>query len=203
MSILQGGLTVRRYRVYGEVKDTFRNDFEEALQRYAFHEPRSASHGEEVEGWVLVQNLLDTDFSLRDRWLVNQYLIAGLRVDKRVLPAKLFRAHLDKRLQAWCQENARAKAPASVRGDLREALTVEMLARTLPRVSVYEFCWNVADGWVLFGNTSDGANDRFRKRFRKTFGVELVPATPLDFLATRPELAAQLEVAGVSDIRLN
>ena len=43
MSILQGGLTVRRYRVYGEVKDTFRNDFEEALQRYAFHEPRSAS----------------------------------------------------------------------------------------------------------------------------------------------------------------
>jgi hypothetical protein len=68
---------------------------------------------------------------------------------------------------------------------------------------VYEFCWNVADGWVLFGNTSDGANDRFRKRFRKTFGLELVPATPLDFLVSRPELAAQLEVAGVSDIRLN
>jgi DNA recombination-dependent growth factor C len=203
MSILQGGLTVRRYRVIGEVKDTFRDDFEEALQRYAFHEPRSAAYGEEVEGWVLVQNLLDTDFSLRDRWLVNQYLIAALRVDKRVLPAKLFRAHLDKRLAAWCQENARAKAPASVRGDLREALTVEMLARTLPRVSVYELCWNVADGWVLFGNTSDAANDRFRKRFRKTFGLELVPATPLDFLATRPELAAQLEVAGVSDIRLN
>ena len=44
--------SVRRYRVYGEVKDTFRNDFEEALQRYAFHELRSAAHGEEVEGWV-------------------------------------------------------------------------------------------------------------------------------------------------------
>jgi hypothetical protein len=56
---------------------------------------------------------------------------------------------------------------------------------------------------VIFGNTSDGANDRFRKRFRQTFGLELVPATPLDFLASRPDLATQLELAGVSDIRPN
>jgi hypothetical protein len=70
-------------------------------------------------------------------------------------------------------------------------------------VSVYEFCWSLADGWVIFGNTSDGANDRFRKRFRQTFGLELVPATPLDFLSTRPDLAQELELAGVSDIRLN
>jgi DNA recombination-dependent growth factor C len=201
MGIMKGGLTVRRYRAVGEVPETFRQDYEEALQKNAFHEPRSVVHGEEVEGWVLVQNLLDTDFSLREKWLMNQYIVAGLRVDKRTVPANLFRAHLEKRLEAWCRENNRQKAPATVKGDLREALQTEFLMKTLPRVSVFEFCWSLADGWVLFSNTSDIANDRFRKRFRKTFGLELVPSTPLDFLSGRPDLAERLEIVGVSDTR--
>jgi hypothetical protein len=200
MTILKGALTARRYRARGAVPDSFRQDYEEALTTYAFHEPSSKVHGEEVEGWVLVQNLLDTDFSQRDRWLMNHYVVAALRVDRRTVPAKLFKAHLDKRLAAWCQENGRARAPASVRGDLGEALRAEMLSKTLPRVAVHEFCWNLAEGWVLFAHTSDATNDRFRKRFLRTFGLELEPFSPLQFLD--PELAGRLEITGLSDLHV-
>ena len=68
-------------------------------------------------------------------------------------------------------------------------------------VQVTEFCWNVVDGWVLFHNTSEAANDRFRKLFRTTFGLVLAPFSPLDFLSDLPELAEALEVQGISDYR--
>lgn len=201
MGIFKGTLTLRRYHVEGEVPEDFRTRFEESLQAHAFKEPVSVVHAEEVLGWCQVHNLLDTDFSQRERWLYNHYLVAGLRVDKKVLPSKLFRAHLDKRLQAWCEEHGRARAPSSVRQEMKDALEQEMLAKTLPRVAVTEFCWNIVDGWVVFHSTSEAANDRFRKLFRTTFGLTTTPFSPLDFLADVPDVAERLEVLGISDYR--
>jgi recombination associated protein RdgC len=148
-----------------------------------------------------VHNLLDVDFTDRGRWLYNHYIAFALRVDKKVLPAKLFKATLEKRLQAWCQENGRERVPRAVREEQKELLTEQMMARTLPRVAVTEACWNVVDGWVFFHTSSEAANDRFRKLFRATFGLGLEPASPLDFLADLPEVAAALEHTGLSDLR--
>lgn len=201
MSLFQGALTVRRYRVLGTPPDDFRTVYPDLLQDRAFHEPMGMTRSEEIEGWVLTQNLLDTDFSNHDRWLYNQYLAAGLRVDKKTLPARLVKAMLEKRIKAWCEEHHRERAPASVRTELKELLEDELYARTLPRVSVFEFCWNLVENWVIFFNTSDGPNDRFRKRFRDTFGLPLVPFSPLDLLEDRPELSQGLEITGLSDLR--
>lgn len=201
MSLFKGALTVRRYRVAGTPPDDFRSTYPELLQTRAFHEPMGLTRSEEIEGWVLVQNLLDTDFTNLDRWLYNQYLVAALRVDKKTLPSKLLAAMLEKRIQAWCQEHRRERAPASVRTELKELLEDEMYGRTLPRVAVHEFCWNLVENWVIFFNTSDAPNDRFRKRFRDTFGLALIPFSPLDLLEDLPELAGALEIQGVSDLR--
>ena len=147
-----------------------------------------------------MHNLLDTDFANRNRWLFNQYLVAALRVDKKVLPSRLFQAHLDKRAEAWCRENRRQVCPASVRTDLKDALEGEMLIRILPRVQVYEFCWNIVDGWVLLHNTSDRANELFRKQFHATFGHALAPFSPLDFIEDDPDLSGALEIQGTTDL---
>lgn len=201
MGLFKGALTLRRYRVVGEVPEDFRTVYAKALNDNAFRAPASKLDAGEMVGWCCVQNLLDTDFDDLNQWLFDHYLVAAMRVDKKALPSKLFRAHLDKRVAAWCREHGRARAPASVRADLRDALEQEMLARTLPRVQVYEFCWDLVGGYVLFHNTSDAANDRFRKLFRVTFGIDLVPFSPLDLLADEPDLAAALEVVGLSDCR--
>jgi len=60
----------------------------------------------------------------------------------------------------------------------------------------------VVDGWVSLHSTSEGANDRFRKLFRTTFGLGLIPFSPLDFLAAEPALASELELQGISDYRV-
>jgi DNA recombination-dependent growth factor C len=201
MSLFKGGLTARRYRVIGEVPSDFRTSYQTQLEEFSFHEPTSALHDGESSGWTQIHNLLDTDFSDINKWLYNHYLVASLRVDKKVLPGKLFAAHLDKRCQGWCRSNGKERCPARVKAELKETLTQEMLLKTLPRVQTFEFCWNIVDGYVLFLSTSESANDRFRTLFRNTFNIVLAPFSPLDFLADQPEIAAALESQGISDYR--
>lgn len=201
MGILTGAISVRRYRAVGSLPEDFRTAFGDALADHSFREPREWLPGVEAAGWCQVHNLLDTDFGDINRWLYNQYLVAALRVDKKSLPGKYFKAHLDKRVAAWCQEQGRPKCPTAVKNDIKDQLQREMLEKTLPRVATYEFCWDLDSGHVLFHNSSDKVNDAFRKIFRHTFGVALLPWSPLDFLADDPATAAALEIQGLSDLR--
>ncbi len=201
MAIFKGAMTLRRYHAEGEVPDDFRTLFIESLNEHAFREPRNPEVGQETVGWCSIHNLLDTNFDDTTRWLYNHYLTAGLRIDKKALPSKLFKAHLEKRIAAWCAEHGREKAPSAVKREQKELLEQEMLARTLPRVAVHEFCWNIVEGWVLFHSTSEGPNDHFRKLFRTTFGVALTPMSPLDLVSDEEELMEGLELAGISDYR--
>ncbi len=198
MGFLKGRLTFRRYRVIDPLPDDFRDQFEQALTEHAFREKSAISKGEETVGWVRSDNLLETDFSNRDKWLYTHYAMAAMRMDKKVLPTPLVRAMIEKRVEAWCEENGRAKAPASVRSDIRLNIENDLLARTLPTVKVVNFCWNLPEGWILFENTSDRVNDRFRTLVRNSFGVGLEPFSPLDFLVDAPELVDPLAAAGMT-----
>lgn len=198
MGIVSGGMTVRRYRLSGAVPDDFRDRYREALQKYAFRDSNDPTHGKERMGWVEIQNLLDTSFEDWNRWLFDRYLVVSLRVDKKVVPPKYFKAHLQKREEAWCLENGRQRCPAAVRTEIKERLEFEMLARALPRVQVTEMCWNVVDGWVIFHSLSEKLNDNFRKLFMQTFGLGIYPVVPLDLLGEdlQEEAAILLHTAG-------
>jgi DNA recombination-dependent growth factor C len=201
MGILKGGLSVRRYRAGAEPPEGFRDLYTAALEENAFREPLTATNKEQRVGWVQVHNLLDTSFLDTNRWLYNQYAVFALRIDKKVIPAKYFQAHLQKRVQTWCEGQKRERCPAAVKQELKEALELEMLQKTLPRVAIYEVAWNIAEGWVVFHNQSEVPNDTFRKLFHRTFGMALMPHDALDFVADRPEQVEALLASGASDLR--
>lgn len=199
MGVLSGAVTARRLAVVGEVPEGFRELYAEALNDNAFREPPSLEKGQVVEGWVQIHNLLDTDFSNLDKWLYNNYAIFALRTDKKSLPAKLFRATLEKKLEEWCEEHERERVPASVKTDIREALEADWLKRTLPRVGMTELCWNITTGEVTLHSHSDSVLDAIRKRFHRTFGLQLVRISPLD--AVKDEaMREQLMSLGLSEL---
>jgi len=201
MGILKGALSVRRYRIVGELPEGFRDSFIEAMNQGQFREPQSPTHKGEVMGWVSAHNLLDTEFSDINTWLYDRYAYFALRVDKKSVPAKFLRAHLQKRLEAWCKANNRPKAPAAVKEELKEALEMELLQRCLPRVQTWEVLWNLNDGWAVFTNDSELPNERFQKLFLRTFGMRAVPWSPLDELTNTEGLAESLVSAGTTDLR--
>ncbi len=201
MAILKGGLSVRRYRIIGELPEGFTDVFVDALNTNQFREPQSPTHKGEASGWCQVHNLLDVDFSDVNLWLYNQYALFALRVDKKVVPARLLRAHLEKRMQAWCSANNRPRVPAAVKEELREALEQEMLQKTLPRVQTFEVCWHQNDGWLLFTSDSELPNERFQKLFLRTFALRAVPWSPLDELVGTVGLPEALVSLGATDLR--
>jgi recombination associated protein RdgC len=182
VGILTGAMTVRRFRVVGDVPDDFRSTYAHRLDEYAFREKPVEQGKEEVEGWVQVHNLLDTTFEDPNRWLYNNLAVFALRVDKKTLPAKLFQATLKKRCEAWCQARGAERCPGSVKKQLKEELEAEWLKRTLPRVAVTECCWNLTGGYLLLASLSDSSADRFKKRFYRTFGLKMVNWSPLDWV---------------------
>ena len=197
MGIMKGALSVRRYRVEGDLPPEFHQIAAEALEGHAFHEPASKTHKEEVIGWVQSQNLLDTDFQNRNNWLFSPYIIFSMRMDKKSVPGTLLRAHVDRKARAWAEAKGKEKCPAGVKRELREQIELEMLAKTLPRVRVVEVCWNYDAGIVLFHSHSEGANDTFRKLFHRSFGLELHAEHPAEWLDE--VVATQLETSGNSD----
>lgn len=182
MGILKGAMTARRFRVVGEMGDGWRDVFRERLNEFAFREPAVSTSKEEVEGWVQVHNLLDAAFDDFNLWLYGNYVVFALRVDKKSLPAKLFSATVQKRCEAWCTENEVERCPAAVKAEIKEALEREWLRNALPRVSLTEACWSLDGGYLILHSLSEGTAERFRKRFFRTFGMTLVPWSPLDFL---------------------
>lgn len=201
MGALKGAISARRYQVLGDIPADFTPLYIEKLNDNAFRDALSAAHKEERLGWVQVHNLLDTEFDDSNLWLYQQYMVFAMRVDKKVLPATLFRAMLQKRQQIWCKANNREKVPFSVKAELKETLETEMLAQTLPRVTIAEAVWNTREGWVLFHSHAEAQNDRFRKLFHRTFGFILRPFAPLDFLSDMPGVAERLMASGGTDLR--
>lgn len=198
MGVLSGPMTARRFRVIGDLPDGWRDLFRDKLGEFAFREPPGGVGKEEVEGWVSSHNLLDTDFSDFNRWLYNNYAVFSLRVDKKSLPTALFKATLQKQCDAWCLKEGRERCPNAVKNELKERLEEEWLVRAFPRVALTEILWKVDGGYVLVGASSEKTLDRVRKRFLQSFGLRLVPFSPLDWAdsRTRDDLLATSPTLG-------
>lgn len=201
MGILKGALSARRYRIIGDVPEGFRDIWIDAFNQNQFREPQSPTHKGESQGWCSAHNLLDTDFGDINTWLYDRYALFCLRVDKKAVPAKYFRAHLQKRTEAWCKANNKVRCPAGVKDELKEALELELLQKCLPRVQTWEILWDVVNGWALFTNDAELPNERFQKLFLRTFQLRAVPWSPLDELSTLDGVAESLVSAGTTELR--
>jgi hypothetical protein len=171
--LLSGAITGTRYQVIGPIPT--QEYILEQLAEGAFREPLSAAKKGETFGWCSVHNLTDPPVDV----VFTQYLAFALRTDVKRLPAALFRALLDKEMRKWMAGTGRERVPALVKKELREALELSLLARHLPSVSAVDVVWDTARGEVLFLSTSVKVNDRFRKLFSRSFGVDLRPLAPV------------------------
>jgi len=194
---LKGALGARRYRVVGEAPSGAKVQWSDALTRHGFHEPASAVRREETLGWVHAENLLLADFTCLESWLREPYGHFSLRIDKKVVPPALLRAHVEQAAEAWCQENGRSPCPRSVKGDLRDQAEDRLLRQSLARPRTFEVLWHLGEGWLLFGSFSERINTLFTREFFQTFGLELHPDNPLDWLED-PALVRGLETSGAT-----
>ncbi len=204
MKLIKGARTMRRYIVDGKPERNGQNwltTLQHQLQSNAFVNPLNNHKADEQLGWVTAESLLQADFTQIDKWFLDPYMYAQFRIDIKSLPSNLFRAMFEMRVQEWLMVNNREKIPTREKSDIKDVLTTELLAQTLPRVKSVEFCWNVDQEYLILLNNSDTFNKKFIEHFYTTFGLTLRAQTPMMFLnSTDPNVEA-LTQCGLSGFR--
>lgn len=190
MALLHSRITASRFRVLNDgLPEDWRDVYRERLNEFSFTEPPQGIGREEVEGWTIIDDMLESDFSNFNHWLFDLWALFALRVDKKVLPAKKLRTELKRRCRAWATERDVERCPNAVRSEIKDALEQEWLERVMPRTQMYEVAWNLDTNMLYLSTLAEGAADKVRKRFFRTFGCKLMPYSPLDWAHTaQPEL---------------
>ena len=206
MKLIKGARTIRRYMVDGKPDKTDGEWLTRLQNQFQTHSFKNAEDNQMIEervGWVTANSILDADFSQIPKWYLEPYIYGQFRVDKKTLPSNLYRAMYEMRVKEWLVSNNRERIPKRERDEIKDLLSAQLFAKTLPRVKSVEFCWNVEKQYLILLNLSDAFNDKFCEYFYTTFGHVLQVQTPLMFLEEDDENLETMTKCGVSSLRVN
>jgi DNA recombination-dependent growth factor C len=192
MSLLQGGLSLRRYLALGPVPEE--KELLEALEANAYRPFQDGSE-EERSGWVDWRNLLISPPE-RDWMMQDKFALFGLRIDTRRVPPVLLKAHMELRLAALVKQKDLAFVGKEARVSLQDEVKSELLRKVLPAPRIVEVAWDLKGG-VLWTTAASGKSQSvLMQLFHKSFGIEVQPMTPL-VLAGRlcPEVPSEVLMA--------
>jgi len=174
VGLLQGSMTLRFYRIDGDVPKKYQEEYLEDTKRNSFREL-----GPEKEfgiGWVSPENFLDTSFR-EDKVFHNQYVTLTMRADKRAVNSRYFRALLEQEIEKAKKEGNKEKLRPAEKKEIKDRLHRKLLAEAEPARRTWDLCWDVGTGRAYFFGTADKLQDQFREQFAKTFHLEPVMLT--------------------------
>ncbi len=175
MSLIQGGLSLRRFLVMGPVPSEL--DLVAGLSQDMFR-PFEDGLEEERIGWCDWRNPLilppDADWVTQER-----FALFSLRMDTRKVPNALLKAHVDMRLRKLMQEKDLAFVGKEARISLQDEVKVELLRKVLPTPKMVEVAWDLKGGLLWTTAGSSKVQGALMGLFIKSFGCELQPLAPL------------------------
>lgn len=192
MGLLKGTASFVRFSVEGELPT---NTFEFIADRVAAFSFRDIddSFDEYSIGWVSVASMFDASFRSAG-YLNGDYLTLSMRLDERkVSPAILKKCVLKEEERVRLEQQLPRLARAQ-RTEIKERIRAELTRKAIPVPSVYDVCWNLAEGTLLFFSTNKKAHAVFEDFFKESFGLQAVQQIP--YLVAEhlldPEAAEQL-----------
>jgi hypothetical protein len=180
MGLLANTVSISQFRVVGDLPPVDLRDWvAEQLNRHAF---RSIEEGIEelAVGWVTADDHQATDFTIPRSCRFDHYLLFTLRKDQRRVPAPLLKAYQRVAEQEFLAANPSFfRVPKQKREDIRDAVKLRLLARTLPSPATCDVLWDTRSGMVTLASVSGPMVDLFESEFKKCFpGLRPVAVHP-------------------------
>jgi DNA recombination-dependent growth factor C len=195
MGAFAGGLTYQVFDVRGDLPQGWRETFDDAIRSRVLNEIDVHGESEREVGWCNAQFALDIDL-FADKYLFNDYLVLGLRVDTLTVPGPLLKLFVERRMREVMEEQGRERLSRYEKAELKELVKRELRKRALPTVKVTDMVWTLSEGVVRFFGTNEKLTLEFMELFEDTFGLALVPRTPYTLAAHH----AGLEEAAVESL---
>lgn len=180
MGILSNTVTICHFRVQGELASghDLLDVAQQLLAAGAFTSIDETTD-ELSLGWVHLDDPKAHDFSYAACWR-ERYMIFSLRRDQRKIPAALLKEHMEKAQDLFLEENPGfTRVPKQKREEIKEAVRLKLLTKTLPTPATYDVVWDTQNNLVTFTTTSTKTVELFQDHFKKTFeGLRLTAFHP-------------------------
>ena len=197
MGIFQGSAALTRYRIKGELPESFTEFVNQRIKLFAFR-PIEDSTEEQATGWVAAHDYLDTEFAYAAYYL-DPYITLGFRVDQRKVPAALLKKYHRMEInRVTAQSEEQKPLSRSQKEDLKERIRLELLRRIPPGTRAFDVCWDTQSGEVWLGSSGSSIRELFEDLFKRCFELALVPLIPWTVAlesVESPEQKAALEAA--------
>ncbi len=176
MGLFSSSASFVRYAVEGELPENFWDFAAGQIARYSFRDIDD-SYEEQSMGWVSVHNMFDSSFEYSS-YAVGDYLVLSLRIDERKVSKAALKKFCLKEEERIKKERQIPRLNRSQRLEIKENMKLMLTKRAVPIPSVYDLCWNLSEGTLLFFSTNKKAQALLEDYFKETFGLYLVLQVP-------------------------
>lgn len=165
-----------RYAVEGEMPENF---WDFAAQRIVAHAFRDIddTFDEQSVGWVSLASMFDHDFS-QGPYAVGDYLAMSMRVDERKVAARILKKFCLKEEERLKKMHQVPKLSRAQKIEIKDNMHLMLLKKSFPAPAVYDMCWNLAEGTILFFSGNQKAQETFEELFRNTFELGIILQPP-------------------------
>lgn len=180
MGILSNTVSICQFQIAGDLPegDLF-NWIAENLDKHAFVGIEDGAEELSI-GWVQTDDYQLADFAASQPFRRDHYASFTLRRDQRRIPTALLKAYQKVAEHEYLSANPSFfKVPKQKREDIRDAVRLSLLVRTLPAPAMYDAVWDTRSGLVTLASLSAKVVDQFETEFKKTFpGLRLLMIHP-------------------------
>ncbi|MDH5299714.1 MAG: recombination-associated protein RdgC [Desulfobulbaceae bacterium] len=176
MGLLSSSASFVRYAVEGPLPENFWEFAAERIASFSFRDIDD-TYDESSTGWVSVMNMFDSSFTYAS-YAVADYVVLTLRIDERKISNAALKKFTAKEEERIKQERQVPKLARNHRLEIKENMKLMLTKRAVPIPSVYDLCWNLSEGTLLFFSTNKKAQELVAEYFKQTFGLQLVLQIP-------------------------
>ena len=176
MGLLSNSVSFVRYAVEGDIPQNFWNFVAERVAEFSFKDIDD-SYEERSLGWVSVHNMFDSEFA-EAAYSAGDYIVLSLRIDERKVSAAALKKFCLKEEERIKKERGVPRLNKAVRQEIKENIRLMLVKKAVPIPSVYDLCWNLSTGTMLFFSTSRKAQEVLENFFHETFGLRIVLQIP-------------------------
>lgn len=185
MGLVSGAVSLTRYLVEGKLKEPIVPTIAQALRAHAISEESDRS--EKVVGWTSFRTPFQPRFE-RSEFSIGSYLVFSLRIDRKVIPPRIFRKEYALEAAKRLVQTGRQYLTRDEKNMVKEHVTLSLWARIPSAPEVYDLLWNYEARELWFFSNFRAANEELETLFAQSFGLALIRLFPF----TMADLAAGL-----------
>lgn len=176
MGFLRGTASFVRFSVEGELPENLLDFIADRVASFSFVDIDD-NYDEYSIGWVSVLNMFDSDFNYAS-YINGDYITLTLRVDERKVSSAVVKKFVQKEEERVKLEKQIPKISRSMKVEIKDRVTTELMRKAVPIPAVYDLCWNLSESNVIFFSTNKKALALIEDFFNDSFGLRLKQQIP-------------------------